>query len=264
MGLRSFTPEVPCPRHGSSAGRVDRSAPASTVPAQRRGVLPKAARLGSLSLVSRCPHALRGTMACTDCLKKSCTGSGPGYATPLEAFTKGPRETLLYLPAIVPDKSRCTRAAFTRVGVEFGSCGRVVLLADPCPCPCLALEAPCKSAAGARSRAEARCSPQAGPPAHPPPPAATFDRLPAFGACGQLTDQATHSGCCLPQARLPGHRGCGPSERHLPAGGGSGSRRGQGREGVAAAATRRRLRRRRRFAGARGSGPLTEWRSPVS
>lgn len=41
----------------------------------------------------------------------SCTGGaegpGPGYATPLDAVRNGPRETLLYLPAIVPDKSRC-------------------------------------------------------------------------------------------------------------------------------------------------------------
>lgn len=44
-----------------------------------------------------------GTMACC----KSCTGaSGPGYATPLDAVLNGPRETLLYLPAIVPDKDR--------------------------------------------------------------------------------------------------------------------------------------------------------------
>ncbi|RMZ53473.1 hypothetical protein APUTEX25_003295 [Auxenochlorella protothecoides] len=35
-----------------------------------------------------------------------CNGSGPGYATPLEAKEKGPRETLLYVPAIIPDQSR--------------------------------------------------------------------------------------------------------------------------------------------------------------
>mmetsp|Transcript_16580 Transcript_16580/g.30001 ORF Transcript_16580/g.30001 Transcript_16580/m.30001 type:complete len:562 (-) Transcript_16580:711-2396(-) len=39
---------------------------------------------------------------------KSCARCkhGPGYATPLDAFRKGPREELLYIPAIVPDKSR--------------------------------------------------------------------------------------------------------------------------------------------------------------
>jgi selenium-binding protein 1 len=31
---------------------------------------------------------------------------GPGYATPMEAFRNGPREKLLYIPCIVPDKSR--------------------------------------------------------------------------------------------------------------------------------------------------------------
>jgi len=46
-------------------------------------------------------------MASQCCHKKSCTGqTGPGYATPLDAVRNGPRETLLYLPAIIPDKSR--------------------------------------------------------------------------------------------------------------------------------------------------------------
>jgi len=36
----------------------------------------------------------------------SCSGCGPGYATPKEAFYHSPREKLLYIPCIIPDKSR--------------------------------------------------------------------------------------------------------------------------------------------------------------
>ena len=38
---------------------------------------------------------------CTCCCYVGACGScGPGYATPLEAMTKGPREKLLYIPCI--------------------------------------------------------------------------------------------------------------------------------------------------------------------
>lgn len=33
-------------------------------------------------------------------------GCGPGYATPKEAFLKGPREKLLYIPTIEPNKKK--------------------------------------------------------------------------------------------------------------------------------------------------------------
>jgi selenium-binding protein 1 len=36
----------------------------------------------------------------------ACGNCGPGYASPTEAFTKGAREKLLYIPCIVQDKSR--------------------------------------------------------------------------------------------------------------------------------------------------------------
>ncbi len=36
----------------------------------------------------------------------SCCSSGPGYATPMDAFRSGKREKLLYIPCIVPDASR--------------------------------------------------------------------------------------------------------------------------------------------------------------
>lgn len=42
--------------------------------------------------------------AMTTCCKGGA--GGPGYATPLEAFQKGPREKLLYVPCVVPDHSR--------------------------------------------------------------------------------------------------------------------------------------------------------------
>ncbi len=35
-----------------------------------------------------------------------CHGTGPGYATPLDAYNNGPREKLLYVPAVVADGSR--------------------------------------------------------------------------------------------------------------------------------------------------------------
>jgi len=40
-------------------------------------------------------------------VKMSCAGNcGPGYASPKEAFTKGAREKLLYIPCIIPNKDR--------------------------------------------------------------------------------------------------------------------------------------------------------------
>merc|ERR1711862_794055 len=36
----------------------------------------------------------------------SCGGCGPGYATPRDAFLYGAREKIVYLPCIIPDKSR--------------------------------------------------------------------------------------------------------------------------------------------------------------
>ena len=36
----------------------------------------------------------------------SCGSCGPGYASPKEAFYFAPREKLLYIPCIIPDKSR--------------------------------------------------------------------------------------------------------------------------------------------------------------
>ena len=42
-------------------------------------------------------------MPAEDCCGGSC---GPGYATPLDAFNSGSREKLVYIPCIVPDKTR--------------------------------------------------------------------------------------------------------------------------------------------------------------
>ena len=36
----------------------------------------------------------------------SCGKCGPGYATPLDAFNNGPREKIVYIPCIVPNKDR--------------------------------------------------------------------------------------------------------------------------------------------------------------
>ena len=36
----------------------------------------------------------------------SCNSCGPGYATPKEAFHFSPREKILYIPCIIPDKDR--------------------------------------------------------------------------------------------------------------------------------------------------------------
>ena len=36
----------------------------------------------------------------------SCNSCGPGYATPKEAFHFAPREKILYIPCIIPDKDR--------------------------------------------------------------------------------------------------------------------------------------------------------------
>ena len=36
----------------------------------------------------------------------SCCNTGPGYASPEEAFRNGARERLLYIPCIVPSKNR--------------------------------------------------------------------------------------------------------------------------------------------------------------
>ena len=32
-----------------------------------------------------------------------CSKKGPGYATPLEAMKKGPREEIIYMPCIAPE-----------------------------------------------------------------------------------------------------------------------------------------------------------------
>ncbi|OWF44416.1 Selenium-binding protein 1-A [Mizuhopecten yessoensis] len=39
-------------------------------------------------------------------LEKTCCGEGPGYATPLEAMEKAPREEIVYIPCIVPPERR--------------------------------------------------------------------------------------------------------------------------------------------------------------
>ncbi len=36
----------------------------------------------------------------------SCGSCGPGYASPKEAFSRGAREKLLYIPCIIPSKDR--------------------------------------------------------------------------------------------------------------------------------------------------------------
>lgn len=48
-----------------------------------------------------------------------CARRGPGYATPLEAMASGPREALIYVPCIVPDRSRPDYLA--TVDVDEGS-----------------------------------------------------------------------------------------------------------------------------------------------
>jgi hypothetical protein len=53
----------------------------------------------------------------TELLPMSCCAQGPlGYATPLEAFKNGPREKLLYVVAVVPDKSRWVRLGSSALG----------------------------------------------------------------------------------------------------------------------------------------------------
>ena len=42
----------------------------------------------------------------------ACCGKGPGYATPMEAFTKGKREEIVYIPCIIPPGQRDKRADY--------------------------------------------------------------------------------------------------------------------------------------------------------
>lgn len=65
-------------------------------------------------------------MAAACCNKKSCTGAGPGYATPLDAVARGPREKLLYIPAIVPSKDRPDYLATVDVDPDSSTYGQVI------------------------------------------------------------------------------------------------------------------------------------------
>lgn len=69
-----------------------------------------------------CVPILPATMA-SQCCGPSCTGgalAGPGYPTPLDAVRNGPREKILYLPAIIPDKSRYRGACRGGLHAECG------------------------------------------------------------------------------------------------------------------------------------------------
>jgi len=51
---------------------------------------------------------------------------GPGYASPKEAFTKGAREKLLYIPCIIPGKNRPDYLSTVDVDPESPSCGQII------------------------------------------------------------------------------------------------------------------------------------------
>ncbi|KAL6745344.1 selenium binding protein [Haematococcus lacustris] len=56
----------------------------------------------------------------------ACCHTGPGYASPAEAAKNGPRETLVYLPAVVADHSRPDYLATVDVDPESSSYGQVI------------------------------------------------------------------------------------------------------------------------------------------
>ena len=57
------------------------------------------------------------------CASGNC---GPGYASPKEAFTKGAREKLLYIPCIIPGKNRPDYLSTVDVDPESPSCGQII------------------------------------------------------------------------------------------------------------------------------------------
>ena len=51
---------------------------------------------------------------------------GPGYASPKEAFAKGAREKLLYIPCIIPGKNRPDYLSTVDVDPESPTCGQII------------------------------------------------------------------------------------------------------------------------------------------
>lgn len=52
-------------------------------------------------------------------------GKGPGYASPLDAFKNGPREEILYVVAVQPDKSKQDYLATVDVDPKSSTYGQV-------------------------------------------------------------------------------------------------------------------------------------------
>ena len=57
------------------------------------------------------------------CASGNC---GPGYASPREAFTKGAREKLLYIPCIIPGKDRPDYLSTVDVDPESPTFSKVI------------------------------------------------------------------------------------------------------------------------------------------
>ena len=63
-------------------------------------------------------------------VRMACPGSncGPGYASPQEAFKKGAREKLLYIPCIIPGKDRPDYLSTVDVDPESPTFAQVIIL----------------------------------------------------------------------------------------------------------------------------------------
>lgn len=56
----------------------------------------------------------------------ACCHHGPGYASPKDAIARGPRETLLYVPAVIPDHSRPDYLATIDVDESSATFGQII------------------------------------------------------------------------------------------------------------------------------------------
>ena len=65
-------------------------------------------------------------------VRMACPGSncGPGYASPKEAFTKGAREKLLYIPCIIPGKDRPDYLSTVDVDPESPTFAQVIIISE--------------------------------------------------------------------------------------------------------------------------------------
>lgn len=60
-------------------------------------------------------------------MPESCSSCGPGYASPEDAFKNGPREKIVYIPCIVPSKTRPDYLVTVDVDPESKTYSQVML-----------------------------------------------------------------------------------------------------------------------------------------